>query len=51
MWSFDAQREQCCLGLQCELRCCPQLTKYCRLVCLAAEISGVRPCLKAENTK
>lgn len=26
------------------------LTRYCRLVCLAAEISGVRPCLMAKHT-
>nr|DAJ50030.1 MAG TPA: hypothetical protein [Caudoviricetes sp.] len=28
MWSFDAQREQCCLSVQCELRCCPQLIEF-----------------------
>lgn len=26
------------------------LTRYCRLVCLAAVISGVRPCLMAKHT-
>ena len=26
------------------------LTRFCRLVCLAAEISGVRPCLMAKHT-
>lgn len=37
MWSFDAQREQCCLSVQCELRCCPQLTEFHSFLCAYVE--------------
>nr|DAM55077.1 MAG TPA: hypothetical protein [Caudoviricetes sp.] len=40
MRSFDAQREQCCLGFQCELRCGPQLNKILQVSLLSCSDFG-----------